>query len=139
VTDTIERALAEIKFDRDGLVPAIAQQHDTGEILPDCQSAHGSSEILGNLAGDARVEGGQDVVGKRQGAAAIGAVGIDRDDEDHGDHQDDAKDWYADAQHRSAAIRARGDRIDGYVDYRIAAQPHPPSGAGSTSDYTPGG
>jgi phosphoribosyl-AMP cyclohydrolase len=33
VTDTIERALAEIKFDRDGLVPAVAQQHDTGEIL----------------------------------------------------------------------------------------------------------
>jgi phosphoribosyl-AMP cyclohydrolase len=33
VTDTIERALAEIKFGADGLVPAIAQQHDTGEIL----------------------------------------------------------------------------------------------------------
>jgi phosphoribosyl-AMP cyclohydrolase len=33
VTDTIERALAEIRFDRDGLVPAVAQQHDTGEIL----------------------------------------------------------------------------------------------------------
>jgi phosphoribosyl-AMP cyclohydrolase len=31
--DAIERALAEIKFDADGLVPAIAQQHDTGEIL----------------------------------------------------------------------------------------------------------
>lgn len=31
--DAIERALAEIKFDRDGLVPAVAQQHDTGEIL----------------------------------------------------------------------------------------------------------
>ena len=31
--DGIERALAEISFDRDGLVPAIAQQHDTGEIL----------------------------------------------------------------------------------------------------------
>ena len=29
----IERALAEIKFDAEGLVPAIAQQHDTGEIL----------------------------------------------------------------------------------------------------------
>jgi phosphoribosyl-AMP cyclohydrolase len=29
----IERGLAEIKFDADGLVPAIAQQHDTGEIL----------------------------------------------------------------------------------------------------------
>ena len=25
--------MAEISFDRDGLVPAIAQQHDTGEIL----------------------------------------------------------------------------------------------------------
>jgi phosphoribosyl-AMP cyclohydrolase len=33
VSDAIERALAEIKFDADGLVPAIAQQHDTGEIL----------------------------------------------------------------------------------------------------------
>jgi len=33
VTDAIERALAEIKFDADGLVPAIAQQHDTGEVL----------------------------------------------------------------------------------------------------------
>jgi len=33
VDETIERALAEIKFDRDGLVPAIAQQYDTGEIL----------------------------------------------------------------------------------------------------------
>src|SRR6201998_2751545 len=33
VTDSIERALAEIKFGSDGLVPAIAQQHDTGEIL----------------------------------------------------------------------------------------------------------
>jgi phosphoribosyl-AMP cyclohydrolase len=31
--DDVERALAEIKFDGDGLVPAIAQQHDTGEIL----------------------------------------------------------------------------------------------------------
>ena len=31
--DGIERALAQISFDRDGLVPAIAQQHDTGEIL----------------------------------------------------------------------------------------------------------
>ncbi len=31
--DPIERALAEIKFGADGLVPAIAQQHDTGEIL----------------------------------------------------------------------------------------------------------
>jgi phosphoribosyl-AMP cyclohydrolase len=33
VSEAIERALAEIKFDADGLVPAIAQQHDTGEIL----------------------------------------------------------------------------------------------------------
>src|SRR5262252_6846159 len=33
MTDTIERALSEIKFGPDGLVPAIAQQHDTGEIL----------------------------------------------------------------------------------------------------------
>lgn len=31
--DPIERALAEISFGADGLVPAIAQQHDTGEIL----------------------------------------------------------------------------------------------------------
>ena len=31
--DTIGSALAEIKFGADGLVPAIAQQHDTGEIL----------------------------------------------------------------------------------------------------------
>ena len=31
--DPIERALAEIKFGTDGLVPAIAQQHDTGEVL----------------------------------------------------------------------------------------------------------
>jgi phosphoribosyl-AMP cyclohydrolase len=31
--DTIERALAEIRFDGDGLVPAVAQQFDTGEIL----------------------------------------------------------------------------------------------------------
>jgi phosphoribosyl-AMP cyclohydrolase len=29
----IESALAEIRFGPDGLVPAIAQQHDTGEIL----------------------------------------------------------------------------------------------------------
>ena len=29
----IERALGEIKFGPDGLVPAIAQQHDTGEVL----------------------------------------------------------------------------------------------------------
>jgi phosphoribosyl-AMP cyclohydrolase len=27
------RALAEIKFDADGLVPAVAQQHDTNEVL----------------------------------------------------------------------------------------------------------
>jgi phosphoribosyl-AMP cyclohydrolase len=33
VADTIESALAEIKFGADGLVPAIAQQYDTGEIL----------------------------------------------------------------------------------------------------------
>jgi len=33
VKDQIERALAEIRFGADGLVPAIAQQHDTGEIL----------------------------------------------------------------------------------------------------------
>jgi phosphoribosyl-AMP cyclohydrolase len=33
VADPIERALAEIKFGKDGLVSAIAQQHDTGEIL----------------------------------------------------------------------------------------------------------
>jgi phosphoribosyl-AMP cyclohydrolase len=33
VRDLIERALAAIKFGPDGLVPAIAQQHDTGEIL----------------------------------------------------------------------------------------------------------
>jgi phosphoribosyl-AMP cyclohydrolase len=33
MTDTIEEALAEIIFDGDGLVPAIAQQYDSGEIL----------------------------------------------------------------------------------------------------------
>jgi phosphoribosyl-AMP cyclohydrolase len=33
VTDAIEEALGEIKFGPDGLVPAIAQQHDTGEVL----------------------------------------------------------------------------------------------------------
>jgi phosphoribosyl-AMP cyclohydrolase len=33
VTDAIGRALAEIRFDADGLVAAIAQQHDTGEVL----------------------------------------------------------------------------------------------------------
>jgi len=31
--DAIERALAEIKFGPEGLIPAIAQQHDTGEVL----------------------------------------------------------------------------------------------------------
>jgi phosphoribosyl-AMP cyclohydrolase len=29
----VEAVLAEIAFDSDGLVPAIAQQHDTGEVL----------------------------------------------------------------------------------------------------------
>ena len=33
MADPIEQALTEIKFGPDGLVPAIAQQHDTGEIL----------------------------------------------------------------------------------------------------------
>ncbi len=33
MTTEIERALAEIHFGPDGLVPAIAQQHDTGEVL----------------------------------------------------------------------------------------------------------
>ena len=33
MTEPIECALGEIKFGPDGLVPAIAQQHDTGEIL----------------------------------------------------------------------------------------------------------
>jgi len=33
VSDPIERALGEIKFSTDGLVPVIAQQHDTGEVL----------------------------------------------------------------------------------------------------------
>ena len=31
--DPIEMTLAEIRFGPDGLVPAVAQQHDTGEIL----------------------------------------------------------------------------------------------------------
>ncbi|MFC7050329.1 phosphoribosyl-AMP cyclohydrolase [Emcibacter nanhaiensis] len=31
--NTIEKALAAISFNDDGLVPAIAQQHDTGEVL----------------------------------------------------------------------------------------------------------
>ena len=33
MSDHIEAAIEAIKFDADGLVPAIAQQHDTGEIL----------------------------------------------------------------------------------------------------------
>ena len=33
VTDRIEEALGTIRFGPDGLVPAIAQQHDTGEVL----------------------------------------------------------------------------------------------------------
>jgi phosphoribosyl-AMP cyclohydrolase len=33
VDGSIERVLVEIRFGPDGLVPAIAQQHDTGEIL----------------------------------------------------------------------------------------------------------
>lgn len=33
MSDAAEAALAAIKFDADGLVPAIAQQHDTGEVL----------------------------------------------------------------------------------------------------------
>jgi phosphoribosyl-AMP cyclohydrolase len=33
MSDALERAIAAIKFDADGLVPAIAQQHDTGEVL----------------------------------------------------------------------------------------------------------
>ncbi len=31
--EAIDRALGQITFDADGLVPAIAQQHDTGEVL----------------------------------------------------------------------------------------------------------
>lgn len=31
--DTIDALLAEIRFDPAGLVPAVAQQHDTGEVL----------------------------------------------------------------------------------------------------------
>lgn len=31
--DAIAQVLAAIAFDRDGLVPAVAQQHDTGEVL----------------------------------------------------------------------------------------------------------
>jgi phosphoribosyl-AMP cyclohydrolase len=33
VQDKIENALTAIRFGPDGLVPAIAQQYDTGEIL----------------------------------------------------------------------------------------------------------
>jgi phosphoribosyl-AMP cyclohydrolase len=33
VPDAIDRLLDQIKFDADGLVPAIAQQHDSGEVL----------------------------------------------------------------------------------------------------------
>jgi phosphoribosyl-AMP cyclohydrolase len=33
MADPIEEALASINFGPDGLVPAIAQQHDTGEVL----------------------------------------------------------------------------------------------------------
>jgi phosphoribosyl-AMP cyclohydrolase len=33
MTKAVEQAIDAIKFDVDGLVPAIAQQHDTGEIL----------------------------------------------------------------------------------------------------------
>ena len=33
MTDPIERALTEITFGPDGLVAAVAQQHDTGEVL----------------------------------------------------------------------------------------------------------
>ncbi|MGH7095080.1 MAG: phosphoribosyl-AMP cyclohydrolase [Stellaceae bacterium] len=33
MSETVDRALGEIRFDTDGLVPAIAQQHDTGEVL----------------------------------------------------------------------------------------------------------
>jgi len=33
VGEATDRAIDAIKFDADGLVPAIAQQHDTGEIL----------------------------------------------------------------------------------------------------------
>ena len=33
MSDKAHNALALIKFNKDGLVPAIAQQHDTGEVL----------------------------------------------------------------------------------------------------------
>ncbi|MFC7332001.1 phosphoribosyl-AMP cyclohydrolase [Rhodocista pekingensis] len=32
-TGALDALLAELQFDADGLVPAIAQQHDTGEVL----------------------------------------------------------------------------------------------------------
>ena len=31
--DAVDRVLEELAFDKDGLVPAIAQQHDSGEVL----------------------------------------------------------------------------------------------------------
>lgn len=31
--DTVDSVLADLQFGEDGLVPAIAQQHDTGEVL----------------------------------------------------------------------------------------------------------
>ena len=31
--DVIEQVVSALAFDRDGLIPAIAQQHDTGEVL----------------------------------------------------------------------------------------------------------
>ena len=33
VTNALEQVLDEIDFDDNGLIPAIAQQHDTGEVL----------------------------------------------------------------------------------------------------------
>ena len=33
IEETIDAALAELAFNADGLIPAIAQQHDTGEVL----------------------------------------------------------------------------------------------------------
>jgi phosphoribosyl-AMP cyclohydrolase len=33
MNEIVDRALGEIRFDADGLVPAIAQQHDSGEVL----------------------------------------------------------------------------------------------------------
>ncbi len=32
-TNALEQVLDEIDFNADGLIPAIAQQHDTGEVL----------------------------------------------------------------------------------------------------------